>query len=60
MTKTIIKLPYGVQKKVAETLRISERTIINALKYNRDTEKCRKIRHIVLKEFGGVEYKQNS
>lgn len=46
---------YGVVRKLAKAFNISESYVSRALRYDRDGDRAKKIRHVALTQYDGLE-----
>ena len=52
-----ILLSQGEKNRLAEVMQVSRMTVYRALNFQRDTIQAKKIRHVAMTQFGGVEVK---
>lgn len=55
-TKTRILVKYGSVRKLAKAFGVSESLVSQALRGQQNGEKAKKIRHVALSQYGGVEF----
>ena len=55
MDKTIIMVEYGSLKKIAKVFKVSVPMVSMSLRGHRMGELAKKIRHVALTQYGGVE-----